>query len=244
MSIAFKDTWTATAGREYIIAPKPWDSNKIAVTNPIKSITASIAWVSTMVQNILENSAKEILYPLRNGLVNYAHLLRHPIKTVNQDSVMLVPKLIATPITSVLSSFTWAVRSVLNTPEDLSQWLWQTPIDATTAWTIGQFWAIGRWIHYAWKIFSTTPRLLLNYTTSLLWTWIDIVWDATAKISKFDAVPDAWMRYVTPSSLSLQSSSDNDKPLIAASADNAVMAGQANNAVIADSAQNAIREAA
>lgn len=240
MSLSFKGTFIAEAGEKFLIKPKlaPWE-NWSAVTNPLDSIQASIWGIQTMVKNILENSVKEVWYPWRNAIVNYWYTLRHPIKTLNQDSFALVPKLVATPFTALASSFTGAIRSILNTPEDLAQWVWQTPIDATTAWTVWQLWAVWRWVHYAWKPISTTPRLGFNYTTSALGTGIDILWDTVAKVTNLDAVPQDKFKYVTPSSFTLTGNPDST-PIIAANSNNAVAAINADNAIVADS----VREAA
>lgn len=233
MPLGFRNTLTAVAWKEYVIAPKvAANDNRQAVTNPIKAITASIAWVQTMVQNVLEHSAKEILYPLGNALTNYGHALRHPIDTLRQDNVILLPKALAIPFTALASSVSWAIRSALETPEDVAQWVWQTPIDAATAGTVWQLWMLWRGMHYAGKIVSTTPRIVLNYTTSLAGTGIDIVGDSLAKLTHFDAVPPTKLKYVTPSTFSIVPNGS----AVAGNADTALVAANANTAVVADTA--------
>lgn len=196
-----RDALTATAGTSYVIAPRVNEGDsRSAVENPFDSIQATIEGTSTMTRNILEHSFQEIYYPIRNNIADALHFLRHPIKTVNQDSISFIPKSIAAPFATVLSSTTWLVRSILEVPEDLSRWLWQTPIDAVTSGTIGQLWLPGRLLHYWSKVISTPPRLFFHYTTSLLWRGIDIVGDSIAKLTQYDATPEDWRRYVTPSS--------------------------------------------
>lgn len=201
--MAFKDAFTSVAGNSYVVAPKvaEWEARE-AVSNPVDSIGATIWWIQTMTQNILEHSFKEVWYPIRNNIADFAHFARHPIKTLNQDSVAFIPKSLAAPFATVLSSTTGLVRSILEAPEDIARGLWQTPIDATTAGTVGQLWLPGRMIHYAGKAISTPPRLFFHYTTSLLGKWIDVVGDGLAKLTQLDATPDTWRKYVTPSTFS------------------------------------------
>jgi hypothetical protein len=184
-----------------------------AVSNPIDSITASIAWVGTMVKNILEHGFKEVYYPIRNTVSNYWYALRHPIETTRLDSFALLPKAVAAPFAGIASAVTGWIRSILETPEDLSRGLWQTPIDAATAGTVWQLWLPGRLLHYAWKVISTPPRVFFHYTTSLLGRWIDIVWDTIAKLTHFDATPESWKRYVTPSTISFNNIWWGDTPV-------------------------------
>ena len=107
--MAFRDALTSVAWNSYVVAPTvaEWESRE-AVSNPIDSISATIGWVQTMTQNILEHSFKEVWYPIRNNVADFLHFLRHPIKTVNQDSISFIPKSIAAPFATVLSSTTGA----------------------------------------------------------------------------------------------------------------------------------------
>lgn len=209
--MAFKDALTSVAWNSYVVAPKvaEWESRE-AVSNLADAVWATIWGIQTMTQNVLEHSFKEVWYPIRNNIADFTHFLRHPIKTVNQDSISFIPKSIAAPFTTILSSTTGAIRSVLEAPEDLSRGLWQTPIDATTAGTVWQLWLPGRMLHYAWKAISTPPRLFFHYTTSLLGKAVDIAWDSLAKLTQLDATPESWKKYVTPSTFSFNNSSGSD----------------------------------
>lgn len=208
--MSLQDVLTTVAGSEFVVAPKvkEWET-RTPVSNPIKSISATIAGFSTMVQNLLEHSIKEVYYPIQNAAANYAHLLRHPVQTFEKDNALLIPKLAATPFTAVLSSISWALRSILETPEDISRGVWKTPIDSLTAGTVWQLWMVWRGIHQFWKIFSTPPTLFFHYTSSLLWRAVDIFWDAVAKLTHLDALPDTWQRYVTPSTFSFNPKTQN-----------------------------------